>query len=387
MRLFGEWGIKLKNKNGKLNRKSIKVQIIGYFIISMLLAFLLTVISIFAFFLILEYTAYGSYLKFMDWYNHSFAATLFVMIVFVIIFMIHTFWIFMLQMNRITNLISHISDVIHNFTEGNLETRITLHNNNYKNYNNNELGKLASDINFMAETISQSIEHEKKWNQDRYNMITNMSHDLKTPIMSIGGYVDFISQGKYDSEQELKSYCDIVSKKTKELNITINQLFEVSKISSYDFKLQKVLINMKQFTEQVLISFTPQFQEKDMEYRLNIESDLMLDADPTLLKRVFENLINNALKYAYNGKYLDITGRMNNSILELEFQNYGDKIEQLELENIFHKFYREKKNSGNEGSGCGLFIAKQIIELHGGTITVQSDERHTVFYIKFFICV
>jgi signal transduction histidine kinase len=311
----------------------------------------------------------------MDWYNQSFGATLFVMIVFVMIFMIHTFWIFMLQMNRITNSISHISDVIHNFTEGNLETRITLRNDN-------ELGKLASDINYMAETISQSIEREKNWNQDRYNMITNMSHDLKTPIMSIGGYVEFISQGKYENEQELKLYCDIVSQKTMELNTTINQLFEVSKISSYDFKLQKVTINMKQFTEQVLISFTPQFQEKDMEYRLNIEPDLMLDADPALLKRVFENLVNNTLKYAYNGKYLDINGKMNNGVLELEFENYGDKIEQQELENIFHKFYREKKNSGNEGSGCGLFIAKQIIELHGGTITLQSDERHTVFYIR-----
>lgn len=200
--------------------------------------------------------------------------------------------------------------------------------------------------------------------------------------MSICGYIEFISQGKYNDEQELWLYCNIVSQKTKELNTLINQLFEVSKISSYDLELQKVPINVMQFTEQVLISFTPLFHEKKMECRLNIEPNMMLEADPALLKRVFENLVSNTLKYAANGRYLDILARTNKGRSEIEFVNYGDKIEQQDMESIFHKFYREKKNNGNEGSGCGLFIAKQIIELHGGTITVQSDDSSTIFYIK-----
>lgn len=287
-----------------------------------------------------------------------------------------TFVFFMLEMNTITNEISSISEVIHLLSDGKLEKRI-------QNISNNEPGRLAQDVNTMAERLQMSVEKERQWNEERYNMITNMSHDLKTPMMSVMGYADMIANGKYKDKQELETYCRIISTKTKELNVVVKQLFELSKFSSVNYQLQKTKINVSQFAEQAAMAFIPQMETSQMELRLHIQPTMEIMADLNALRSVFDNLMTNAIKYAANGKYLDIYGIQEQERKEIIFKNYGPEIEESELDKLFHKFYREKKNDGIEGSGCGLFIVKQIMELHGGRICVESSEESTEFHLIF----
>lgn len=344
--------------------------------ISALLSAVVVFGSMCTFFLVLERVCYDGYLAFIDWYNRGgYKNGTIVLFTLLILFAVSTFLIFMRRMNRLTETISKISNNIHRIAEGDLDDRIYVKEGN-------ELGRLAEDVNIMAAKIKENREKEKQWNKERYNMITNMSHDLKTPIMSISGYIDLIQKGKYQEQEELLNYCQIVSRKTSELNRSINQLFELSRLNSYDIQLHKCQLNIMQFAEQVLITFIPKFQEKGMEYRLEIKKDITICADPLLLKHLFENLITNALKYAKEGKFLDISAFKKEEEINLCFRNYGKKIPKNEIDRIFMKYYREKSNSGTEGSGCGLAIVKQIVELHEGEIVVQSDDKCTEFQIR-----
>lgn len=351
---------------------SLKMQIVIKFIVSVIYAFITTFVIMMGGMLLLEHLFHDTYERFISWYNSDFVAGAVILVVIVLIMSIGTFCFFMWKMNTITNEISNISEVIHLLSEGKLENRIM-------HISNNELGELAQDVNIMAERLQMSVEKERQWNEERYNMITNMSHDLKTPMMSVMGYADMIANGKYANQQELETYCRIISNKTTELNVVVKQLFELSKFSSNNYSLQKVNINVAQFAEQVAMTFIPQLEGANMELRLYIQPTMEITADLQAFRSVFENLMTNAIKYASDGHYLDIYGIQK----EIVFKNYGPAIEEKEPDKLFHKFYREKKNDGIEGSGCGLFIVRQIMELHGGRIYVESSEESTEFHLIF----
>lgn len=356
---------------------SLKMQIVIKFIISAMYAFIVTFLIVFGGLLLLEHIWNRGYEEFVTWYNSDYIAGAVVLTGMAMILMLCTFAFFMMKMNTITKEISGISEVIHLLSDGKLENRI-------QNISNNELGRLAQDVNTMAERLQTSVEKERQWNEERYHMITNMSHDLKTPMMSVMGYADMIANGKYKDKQELETYCRIISNKTMELNGVVKQLFELSKFSSGNYQLQKVPVNIAQFAEQAAMVFIPQLEASHMELRLQIQPDMEIMADLNALRSVFDNLITNAMKYASNGKFLDIYGIQEQEQKQIVFRNYGPEIEESELDKLFHQFYREKKNDGIEGSGCGLFIVKQIMELHGGKIYVKSSRESTEFHLIFY---
>lgn len=353
----------------------VKLQIVRMILVSMLAAFAISLGSILLFFVACEHIDYEKYTDMIDWYNHSEAGPVIVMSAFLIMFIIHTFWIFILKMNRITRAVSDISDKVHQMTEGDLEVRIT-------DIQNNELGDLAQDINTMAGSIEALFMKEKQWNQERYNMLTNISHDLKTPMMSILGYVDRISNKKYSDDEELTQYCNIIEHKTKDLNTVINQFFQLSKISSGDYKLQMVEIRLLEFSQQVLMVYMPVFEDNSIELYMNIPSDLKINTDISILKHIYENLISNVVKYAAEGHYFEIKASRKEPCTVIEFINHGPRIPLSEIDNIFNKFYREKTSIEKEGSGCGLYIVRLMTGLLNGTITVESNDNETDFILS-----
>ena len=369
----------MKKTHRKKNISKIKLQIIFKFIVSVFLAFLVEMAVALAFFVILEQGWKKQYVLLINWYNGSLEGQMFFVVALLLLFLFNTFFIFLGQMDSITDAISSLSGGIRLLAEGQLDKKIII---NQKN----ELGLLATDVNDMAQRLKESLEKEKQWYQERYNMITNLSHDLKTPMMSIMGYVEMIIQKKYSSDEELLVYCEIVERKTKELNKNINQLFELSKITSADYEIKKQDIYLKEFTEQILLGYIPQLEESNLKFRIDISSDLRIRADVDGLKRLYENLISNTIKYAAEGEYLDIEAKTKpgfaSSEIKLIFRNYGKKIEENELAQIFQKFYRQKDSMPKEGSGYGLYIVKRIVELHGFTISVKSDEVCTEFVIN-----
>lgn len=285
--------------------------------------------------------------------------------------------IFIKRMNKITNYIEEISQNVNRVANGELEINIPVKAKN-------ELGILASDINKMAYSIKELMNKERQWEKQKNNLITNLSHDLRTPLTSILGFLELIANKKYKNDDELNHYCEVSLSKAKELKSSVDQLFEFTKISNGDVKVNKSNIYLQQLIEQATMGFIPAFESNDMEYRIfSRDMHLMINGDAILLVRAFENIISNSIKYGSDGRYFDINIEKENDMAAVSFINYGEIIEEENLKNLFKRLYRvEKTCDKKEGTGIGLAIVEAIVELHGGNIEVTSSKRKTEFKIK-----
>ena len=367
--MFGEWDIPLNKK------KYLKIEIIKAFLQSIFCSGVGVVLLLWVFFSVFSAVAPEQFETFMGWYNNSYGAMIGFFFGAVILVAAGTFFLLLKKLTPITNAIAEVPANIEEVAAGNLDIEIP-------SKRKDELGKLAEHVNHMAKELKTAKEREEKLHEERIGMIANLSHDLKTPLMSIAGYASLIQKEDYASKEELESYCEIVVGKTEELNESIQQIFELSKISSIDFKLKKEKLDLKVFLEQVILSFTGEFEKNGMECRFYIEPNLEVYADAALLKRAVENLVGNAIKYAADGKYLDVLAqKTNEQKVCITFRNYGPEIPKAEQKTVFERFYREKKNGEKEGNGLGLAIVKQILELHEGKIMAKSDEKQTDFLL------
>lgn len=294
-----------------------------------------------------------------------------------LVFVIYFFIIFMKRMNGLTNYISEIAAYVDRIAQGNLKVNIPIKQQN-------ELGQLAMQINEMACSLNEAREKEHEWEQQKYNLITNLSHDLKTPLTSIMGFLERIVGKRYEDEGQLMHYSQVAFQKSIQLKGAIDNLFELSKLNNSEFKLNKISFNLKELVEQVMMGFIPELEEKHIQYEIKM-IDTMYEGDPALLVRVFENLIGNAIKHGIDVKQIIITLEREDQEINLHVMNDGKPILEEEREKIFHRFYRAEKNSNKtEGNGIGLAIVKTIIDLHGGQIEVRSDKKWTDFSIKLF---
>ena len=246
-----------------------------------------------------------------------------------------------------------------------------------------ELAELCSSINNMSLELREKIDNEKKIEQNKNELITNVSHDLRTPLTSIKGYLGLINEDKYRDEVQLRYYVDIAYQKSKELEVLINDLFELTKVQNNSITLDKIEIDLVELLNQIIFQFGYQFQsEKIKERSFFSEDKLIICADPNKLVRVFQNLINNGIKYG-TGEFLDIYAYKKGSYAVVDVVSYGNPIPSVELPYIFDKFYRVEKsrNKNDGGSGLGLAITKSIVTLHGGIINAQSDGEKTIFKV------
>ncbi|MBU3091006.1 GHKL domain-containing protein [Clostridium sp. CM028] len=248
-----------------------------------------------------------------------------------------------------------------------------------------ELGKIAKNMNEIIEKLNKSIEEERRSEQTKYELITNVSHDLRTPLTSILGYLELIDKDKYKDEVELRYYVNIAYEKSKRLNNLINDLFQYTIMRNSTLKLNKELINVIELINQMVLEFRLEFRKVDIECRTYFSEDkLLIVADAVKMARAFENLISNGMNYGSGTEYIDICTRKENNSAVIEIINYGEPIPSIDVPFIFERFYRvEKSRSGfTGGSGLGLAITKSIIELHEGEIFVESNYERTAFIIK-----
>ncbi|MDU5949024.1 MAG: ATP-binding protein, partial [Paenibacillus macerans] len=165
----------------------------------------------------------------------------------------------------------------------------------------------------------------------------------------------------------------------------LQDLFEFTRLQNKEMKLQKTRINLAEMLDQIIAHFGWQLQESGMECRLYLQGrHLYVHADGDKLRRVYENLITNAIRYGHEGKYIDIRGWMEGEEAVTEVANYGDPIPESDLPHLFDRFYRVEKSRASHtgGSGIGLAIAKHIVDLHQGTIAADSNEYRTVFTVR-----
>lgn len=252
-----------------------------------------------------------------------------------------------------------------------------------------ELSFMALNINEMQDTINKLIISEKESEKTKNELITNIAHDLRTPLTSIIGYLDILVNNNKLDENKKKDYLTIAFEKSKKLEVLIEDLFSFTKMNyGNELVLKKERIDIIELLNQLLSELYPLFETNDLEYNLqtNINS-LIMNVDPKLIVRLFENLINNAIKYGKDGKNIIVRVKYNKELSKVDISviNFGKLIPDSAIKKIFDKFYRvdDSRTSETGGTGLGLAIAKSIVDLHGGTITVKSDTDGTVFRVSF----
>lgn len=284
---------------------------------------------------------------------------------------------FLILTKKFSTYIEEIGAGINELSTGNFDTRIEIRNDD-------ELTDIAQNLNKMAISIKDIIEIERKTENTKNELITNVAHDLRTPLTSIIGYLDLVSNNQLDEDTKSK-YIDIAYNKSRRLEKLIDDLFAYTKFEFGEVKMHCGKVDIAKMLEQLLDEFYPSFIENELEYKFTTnEPSIILYADGDLLARAFANLIGNAIKYGISGKNIIICMQKNESHVQISVVNFGELIPKKDLTNIFNKFYRvdNSRNEGLGGTGLGLAIAKSIILLHKGNITAKSDFSGTVFEVN-----
>ncbi|WP_455791740.1 HAMP domain-containing sensor histidine kinase [Clostridium butyricum] len=244
-----------------------------------------------------------------------------------------------------------------------------------------ELAELCGSINDMSLELGEKIANEKKIENNKNELITNISHDLKTPLTSIIGYLELLNSTEI-SEREKDEYIQIAYNKSLRLKELVNELFEYTKLASNELILKKDRVNISVVLSQAVGESIINFSDKNIDVVLdNPYDELFCNVDSAQMLRVFENLIKNAEKYSDINSVFKVVVRLYKEQIVISFRNKCTEIKEEDLENIFEKFYRKDKSRSNEGSGLGLPIAKRIIELYGGNILAEKINEDIKFNI------
>jgi two-component system sensor histidine kinase VanS len=285
---------------------------------------------------------------------------------------------FLLLQSRSMRYISRISSAMREIAEGDLNITLDVEGDD-------EFADMAENLNNMVEELRQLMDKERESERTKNELITNVAHDLRTPLTSIIGYLELLSGPVKLNEEMQKKYLDITYKKSKRLQKLIEDLFGFTKLNYGKISMKVSKVDIVKLLSQMLEEFYPNFMEKNLAYELqsNVTAKV-ITADGNLLARLFDNLINNAIKYGSEGKKIIVKVDATDTVVTVSVTNFGYVIPKEELPLLFEKFYRvEQSRSVNTGgTGLGLAIAKNIVDMHGGTIGVTSDLNGTVFTVK-----
>ncbi|WP_125683612.1 sensor histidine kinase [Levilactobacillus yonginensis] len=272
----------------------------------------------------------------------------------------------------------HIIDELHYIANGHFDHRIPFRVSG-------DVQRVVDSVNALVDSVINSMDEERAIEKSKDELITNVSHDIRTPLTSIIGYLGLIEDQQYHSEDDLLKYTHTAFLKSKQMKSLVDDLFEYTKVRQTDTPLSLNNIDLAAMLEQLGASFELETQKKGMTIGSTSEpATLMMEADPEKLVRVFNNLVSNALKYGDGGKEINLNAkRLSDNELEVRVTNDGPKIPKESLALIFERFYRVEESRSKEtgGTGLGLAIAQSIVALHGGYIFVESDDELTSFVI------
>lgn len=261
-----------------------------------------------------------------------------------------------------------IEDGIKNMTDGNLENKIDF-------YSYYELNKIKDAFNFMTDKLDKSEKERLNIEESKKNMIRDISHDIKTPITSILGYSKAIVEKEDMTEEERDTYLKYIYNKTTRVDYLINELFKFVELDSPNYKLNKVKRDYIEFIREVVLLHYKDIEDKKFNLELYLcEDEILLEFDDKNMERAISNLIINAIKYNNENTTLKIIVKSEENRIITCIEDDGVGIEEDILKYLFNEFVRgDKSRSSIGGSGLGLAITKKIVELHGGSINVQSE--------------
>ena len=275
-------------------------------------------------------------------------------------------WFLIYFVNKLGYL-NEIMKGVHRIKEGEINYKIEEKNDIY-------FSSLANDINNISQGLENSIEQRIKSERMKSELITNVSHDLKTPLTSIINYVELIKKEENIQPEYLKDYVQVLDKKSKRLKILIEDLFEASKASTGNIELELVRLDLKQLLQQSIGELEDKLEEANLSLRVNLtEEDTYVLADGRRLYRVFENLLCNISKYSLKNTrvYIDVTKEDGKIITTMK--NISSYELNFDPDEIMERFKRADESRNTEGSGLGLAIARDLVGLQGGKMSIEID--------------
>ncbi len=372
--MYGELDIRLKNNDFKAFRTKIFLRSVIMLIISVLTVYFVYMymfkdrfanymVDFFQNFFHMDYAEAYSLFGQIFRNNRTMLILIFLAIVFLLVFYTYLKW-FTKYFEEINNGVDSL--ISENAGEISLSP---------------ELFPMERKLNTAKHTIEKQKNDILTAEQRKNDLIMYLAHDLKTPLASVIGYLNLLHDEDQISDELREKYLSISLNKAERLEDLINEFFEISKYNLTKITLQYSRINLKRMLEMIVYEFQPMLKEKNLTCRIDAPDDIMIRCDADKIQRVFDNLLRNAVIYSYEGTDIDILAAAQNENILIKFANRGDTIPKEKLERIFEQFYRLDSSRSTEsgGAGLGLAIAKQIIELHGGTITAKSDNEETEF--------
>lgn len=297
---------------------------------------------------------------------------------FLLVFIPISFLFFFLLTRKYACYFDEISNGINHLASGDFTNRIRIPSKD-------EFGDIARDINLASEKLMKAMERGDFAESSKEQLVLNLAHDLRTPLTSVLGYLDFILQDDQLTEEKRKHYTGIAYTKSLRLEKLIDELFEITRVSYGKHTVEHNPIDLSELLIQLNEELFPVFEKNNLTTRLHVSPHMTIRGDGEQLARVFENLLTNAVRYGKDGQYIDIDCKLDEEQIVIQVVNYGDCIPQEHLPYIFDLFYTgDQARTHREGStGLGLSIAKSIVEQHQGTISAQSNLIHTLFEVRF----
>ncbi|BBI31398.1 sensor histidine kinase [Cohnella abietis] len=287
------------------------------------------------------------------------------------IFIAGFFFTFFFLTRKTIRYLLTLGDGLTVISQGNLHYRIPM-------LREDELGKIAENINAMAEKLESQIEKERQAEKSKMELITGVSHDLRTPLTSIIGYMDLLKDKAYQDEAEYERFVGNAYNKAIQLKMLIDELFEYTRLTSNEVKLKLERIDLRELLSQMIVEFEPLAKENEVSLETGlIPQSLFLVIDPEQIRRAIDNLLMNALKFTVKPGFISIgltilRDGSRTAKARITIENKGIPITKVQEERLFERFYKADDSRSNptssSGSGLGLSITRSIIELHGGEI-------------------
>lgn len=246
------------------------------------------------------------------------------------------------------------------------------------------LKSMEEDLNRVREQTLNSIKSAQETEQRKDDLLVYLAHDLKTPLTSVLGYLKLIEDEPEITPELVHKYSGIARKKAQRLEELINEFFEITRFSTHKLSLEPVQTHLSRMLMQITYEFNPILAEKGLEWDLQIAENIEMMCDSDKLERAVDNLVRNAVNYSYPNTKIFFSLTQTSDGIRICVQNKGPTIPPEKLERIFEQFYRldAARSSDTGGAGLGLAIAKEIIELHHGTIAAYSEDENIQFIIQ-----
>lgn len=247
-----------------------------------------------------------------------------------------------------------------------------------------EMSGIERKLNMVRQTLQQRSKAAQTAEQRKNDLVMYLAHDIRTPLTSVIGYLSLLEEAPDMPVKQRAKYVHITLEKACRLENMMNEFFEITRYNLQQIVLNKEMIDLYYMLVQLLDELSPVLAANENTAVLHADENLCVCGDSDKLARVFNNVLKNAAAYSFRGTEITITAVEKENELLITFQNNGKSIPQEKLNAIFEKFYRldEARTSYTGGSGLGLAIAKEIIALHGGTITAQSEHETISFIIR-----